>query len=441
MEALDPVDDLILVVRALHHASGGSLAGLDLVLGWVGADLGSEQRAAAAAAWAGLAAAHRHPLTARSLYRLARRQGWDGLPFAPPPPPLVNVPLAGMGEARPPAVTYVVDPLLPRRHVTLLGAHGGAGKSIWVLGIAAHVATGRWWAGCPVEAGRVLYLSLEDDGELVRDRLARTCRAYGLDPAEVASRVQVLDGTGGDTALVDEVSAYGVRRLVETRLLDELRDAAQGYDLVIVDNASDAFGGDENDRQQVRTFVRLLARIARTAGAAVLLLAHVDKAAARHGAARNSYSGSTAWHNSSRSRLALVEAGDGIELRQEKLNLAKQANPIPLAWTPEGVLVPVTGQEAGPAADLRAALDAEDDAALVAALGAARGSGVTVPTGRTGPANTQIVLCTVGLPLHLHGARGRVRFWAAINRLVRIGVVRRETYRTADSKERERWTL
>jgi RecA-family ATPase len=46
---------------------------------------------------------------------------------------------------------------------------------------------------------------------------------------------------------------------------------------MLVDNASDAYGGDEIQRRQVRAFIRALVDIARLNNCAVMLLAHVDK--------------------------------------------------------------------------------------------------------------------------------------------------------------------
>ena len=85
----------------------------------------------------------------------------------------------------------------------------------------------------------------------------------------------------------------------------------------------------------------------------MLLLAHIDKQAARGGAAGNNYSGSTAWHNSSRSRLALVPTDDGVELHQEKLNLGARLDaPIELSWSADGLLKPLSSDRVGHAARL-----------------------------------------------------------------------------------------
>ena len=44
------------------------------------------------------------------------------------------------------------------------------------------------------EPSRVLFLSLEDGGPIVRHRLAHICRAWGIEPEELAN-LQVFDGT------------------------------------------------------------------------------------------------------------------------------------------------------------------------------------------------------------------------------------------------------
>ena len=64
--------------------------------------------------------------------------------------------------------------------------------------------------------------------------------------------------------------------------------------------------------------------IANVARASVLLLAHVDKASVRSGAGMDSmttFSGSTAWNNSARSRWAMYRDDQVVVLRHEKCNL------------------------------------------------------------------------------------------------------------------------
>ncbi|MBN8480410.1 MAG: AAA family ATPase [Xanthomonadales bacterium] len=329
---------------------------------------------------------------------------------------------------------FVVDTLVPSGTVTLLGAHGGSGKSLLALTIAAHVAAGSPWAGFDVAGGPAAFVSLEDPAELMLYRLRKIVTEYRLQADDVTKNLRILDGTAGESSLGAEYSAQGVRRMMATTRFEELRDAARGARLIVVDNASDAADVNENDRRMVRAFVRLLAGLARENDAGVLLLAHIDKSAARNGAAGNSYAGSTAWHNSSRSRLALIETDGRIEMRQEKLNVGRAAEPIALRWSTQGVLMPASG----PGAPVEAVADADADGVLEA-LREAIWQGVKVPTARTGPATAHRVLeTTEALPGHLRGQAGKDRFWRALARLQREGFASSEEYRNADSKVRTR---
>lgn len=247
-------------------------------------------------------------------------------------------------------IGYAVRPVVPRGVVTLWGGHGGAGKSISALQLVAHGACGEPWQGLePDDTLRCVYVSLEDPGDLVRYRLRRVCESYNLQSAQVESSVRVLDCPTGKAALMTEVANFGVRRMVETPLMVQLRRSCEGADLIVIDNASDGFGGNENDRQAVRAFMGALTRIAKEFNAGLILLAHIDKAAARSSSAGNTYSGSTAWHNSSRSRVAIVNepglegAPATVRLLHEKNQFGKLADPISLKWNTHGVLVPLTG--------------------------------------------------------------------------------------------------
>ncbi len=343
---------------------------------------------------------------------------------------LVPVGLSAIVDCDIDPTRYVVEPILPRGHVTLLGSHGGAGKSILALTLVAHVACGRVWGGLQVNKGPALYVSLEDPGELVRYRLRRIADVYGLDPGDVAAGVTVLDGSTADSVLVAEENDHGTRRLVPTSAMEELAMAAAGHGLVVLDNTSDAFDADENSRRMVRAFVRQLTHVAQANNAAVLLLAHVDKAAARYGSNGNSYSGSTAWHNSVRSRLALTEQDGGIALAHEKNNLAKKIKPIALEWSEGGVLVPAVG-------NATVERDVEDDKAVLAAITAAIKDGETVYTARSGSYSTLTVLKTYPeLPKALRS--DKARFWAALTRLQRAGSVTVETYKNKHYKEKTR---
>jgi RecA-family ATPase len=63
-------------------------------------------------------------------------------------------------------------------------------------------------------------------------------------------------------------------------LYGQIKQAALdlGAKLVILDNISHIFGGNENDRADVTQFLNLLNDLARAIGGAVLLIGHTAKA-------------------------------------------------------------------------------------------------------------------------------------------------------------------
>lgn len=349
----------------------------------------------------------------------------------PSEPLLRPVSITNLASAELVPPRFVIDPLVPRRAVTLFGGHGGSGKSLLALILAAHVATGRVWAGFSVERGRALFVSLEDEGDLVRFRLRRIAEVYSLDLALLERNLEIVDGTASGIALAGEINDAGSRHLGVTAAFHDLQLLAQGADLIVVDNASDAFDGNENDRRMVRAFVRHLTAIALSADAGMVLLAHIDKAAAKFGAQGNNYSGSTAWHNSARSRLALVDDAGRVELRQEKLNLGAKAEPVSLRWAEGGVLVPL-----GSAGEF--SRDREDADAVFAALQSAWAQGIELGAARTGSSTAFSVLSTFdGLPKHLKKPSDGAAFWAALNRLHGTGKIRTETVTTKHRKPRD----
>jgi hypothetical protein len=187
----------------------------------------------------------------------------------------------------------------------------------------------------------------------------------------------------------------------------------------------------------VRAFVRGLADIARKHNAAVVLLAHIDKNAARDGARGNNYSGSTAWHNSARSRLALMEQDGRILLVHEKANLSARAEPMAFLFV-DGVPVPEAGTQAE-------GLTTEnfDHAEIIRVFKAANDAGIKVPA-NLNPGAHSAMKALESLPEYnrvFRGKQGGKRASLAITTLIRIGRVRRIKYKTQYRKIRELFEL
>ncbi len=339
---------------------------------------------------------------------------------------LREVDLSDLMTATLPETRYAVKPLLPCRHVTLFGGHGGVGKTYLMQVIAAHVACGKPFAGLETQQSPVLFVSLEDEPAIVRLRFRRIIEAYQLPAKQVASGLRLLDGTQAGTALIAQGEGYAAAPEL-THVFWELEQQARGAGLIVLDNASDAFDANENSRRDVRFFIRGLAAIARKNDAALVLLAHIDKAAARGAGADNNYSGSTAWHNSARSRIALLEQDGAVTLVHEKHNLGRRAEPITIILSEHGVPLPEEAPGSGGLSNADF-----DQAEMIRALQAASEAGISVPANITPGAHSAMSALEV-LPEYpkafVQGKAGRNRARSALAALMRNCVVLSEEYR------------
>ena len=135
-----------------------------------------------------------------------------------------------------------------------------------------------------------------------------------------------------------------------TKLFGRIREAACDIrpKLIVLDNAADIFGGNENDRAQVRQFIGMLRSMAIAAGSGVLLTSHPSLTGISSG---TGLSGSTAWNASVRSRLyfkrAKTEKDEEPEpdlrvLEVMKSNYGPAGETITLKWK-NGLFLPVAG--------------------------------------------------------------------------------------------------
>lgn len=352
--------------------------------------------------------------------------------------PFAVVPFADLATSEPAPPVFVWEGLIPAGHVTLLAAHGGTGKSMVALMACVAVAQGMPLLGIPTRQGNAAFYSGEDGAGLLRHRLRLVCRAMGVSVEALAGRLFILDATDNDPTLFAEVTTGGRREGVTTATFDGLSKFmdANAVSFVVVDNASDAFDASEIDRARVRGFVRALARIARTHNAGVLLLAHVDKGTSRGDRGPNSegYSGSTAWHNSARSRLFMSREKDGtLLLEQQKNNLGKLRDPLRLIWLEGGI--PQADEPVVPM--VRGLVDRGQTKALLKLIAefTARGEFITTATtSRTHAAKL----------LHQEATYPKLKdgeVFDLLRRAERAGHLERVSFKAIDRHQRERWQV
>jgi RecA-family ATPase len=115
-----------------------------------------------------------------------------------------------------------------------------------------------------------------------------------------------------------------------------------------IDTSADVFGGNENDRTQVRQFAGLLRKLAIAANTSVVLLSHPSLTGINTG---TGLSGSTGWHNSVRARMYLTSPAaeedeqpdtDLREMRFKKNNYGPVSDSIVLRYR-NGLFLPEHG--------------------------------------------------------------------------------------------------
>ncbi len=366
----------------------------------------------------------------------------------PEPEAAVEIPtvdIAGIIDNPSPPPAFVWAGRVPLGHVCLLSGHGGSGKSTLALQLAVAVAMGLPLLGVPTARGRVLVFSGEDAGPLLRHRLASICRHMDVNPYLLAENMRVLDASE-EPALYRELAEFGRRALEPLPTFDRLRELVAEWQpgLVVIDNASDTFEGSENDRAQVRAFIRGLARLCRETPSkpAVLLLTHTPKAAV--GGRGESYSGSTAWHNSARARLSLTPDKDDegrAVLTLDKLNLApREAHPLRLARGAGGVLVlEDTDRRQGDEGDDGVLYELPEHAVLrLLADFNRRDEKVSVEQSARNNA-WKMLHSEPGFPRRAYRAAGAL--FAAIRQAERDQLIERAFYTNAHRKRYEQWLL
>lgn len=353
-------------------------------------------------------------------------------------PPFALVPIADLAHVAPEPPSYAWEGLVPFQHVTVWTGHGGGGKSTAAKMLCVAACTGHPLFGIPTAHCKAAFFSAEDGANLLSYRLLHICRGMGVDIADLDGRMFILDATANDPTLYAEVTIAGRREGATTRTYDALCEFVRqnGIRLLIVDNASDAYDASEIERAKVRGFMRSLAKLARELDAAVILLAHVDKNTSRGlQTGAEGYSGSTAWHNSARSRLFMSRDKDGaVLIEQQKHNLGPLHEPLRLVWPKDGLLQ--LEEPFGPV--VQGIADRGHERAILRLIVEFSARGEHVSTATTSRSHAgKLLRREPSFPSRMTDSE----VFDILRRSERAGNLERATYKGTDRKERERWEV
>jgi hypothetical protein len=261
-----------------------------------------------------------------------------------------------------PAYRYAWGKYYPLRASSALIAEGKVGKSTLSLAQQLHGAAGKDYLGAPTTEGLYIYLSCEDDIEIVERRAQRIMQTFTpAERAKAQANFKIIDGVGKGIRFVLTVQKMtGIDPTVD-KLIAAVRRVADGRDVIhlTVDTVSRINGGEENATEVMSAVEQALSRIAQALGCAVTALHHTSKAVAREGIAdAHAGRGAASFGDNCRSVLRLmpltwamvtreklegldrtaVERGDVLKLIHAALNQDRKADPIYLKRTDTGLL-------------------------------------------------------------------------------------------------------
>ncbi|UUL82227.1 AAA family ATPase [Sphingomonas qomolangmaensis] len=235
----------------------------------------------------------------------------------------------GIWATRPtPARRWTCERWLARGTVGALFGPDGVGKSLLGQQFTTCVQTGSPFLGLPVAHSDAMYITFEDDALSLEERQGAINRALGL-PANVTPTLSSLVGSE-HYELFDMIDGQQVPSPLYRGIAARAVSIRAG--LIVLDNISHMFGGNEVVKRDVVHFLRCCDQLALETDAAVLLLGHPAKAEG------SEYSGNRGWSSHVRQRwfmdFADADSGDpdARVLVRPKANLSKRGETITFRW-------------------------------------------------------------------------------------------------------------
>jgi RecA-family ATPase len=232
---------------------------------------------------------------------------------------------------------WLVEKWVPAAEVTMLGGDGGTGKTTLALQLCLSAISGSDWIGLKVRVGNVLYVSAEDPKDEIHYRLEQITKHAKIAKEELA-RFRLIDLAGKDST----IAIFEKNGLIKlTRLFDEIESTAREHNVACIffDAVADFFGGNENERREVRAFIGVLRGLALRLNASVIIVAHPSVDGIKTG---RGYSGSTHWNNAVRSRLYFTDVPSEVDglpadpdlrvIELAKSNRARRGEKIHMVW-------------------------------------------------------------------------------------------------------------
>lgn len=192
---------------------------------------------------------------------------------------------------------YLVDHIVRRGNFYALSGHSNAGKTAIALDLACSVATGRAFAGEPVEQSSVLFMAGENPEDL-RGRVQGWVRVNDADTSILSDNLHFKVGA---THNIDEMTQSIIDDCLEHR-----------YSMLIFDSKTVFYSGESEDDNASSSadalqYRAILEALPEDNQPAIIVLCHVPKTAGRDNIMPR---GASSWLNMIDTNLAVYKRGD-----------------------------------------------------------------------------------------------------------------------------------